>query len=158
MHLLRFVVLGLLTLAAGCAARVPSFPIPTGVERFSTNEYGAVLDHATGFEWFVGPEEKTFVADAQRFVEDLRIGGHADWRLPTVNEIRSIRDPAAPFNHLPPPFRTQGEMIWTGSHNHLGYVYVRLSNGSRGYDTRGVRKHGFRVFAVRVFRAPPSDD
>ncbi len=149
-------VLAILTLAAlaACAGHPPRLAtLPEGASRFAVTDYGSILDHASKLEWFVGPDTKTFVADAQRFARELRAGGHDDWRLPTIGELRSIRQPGAGPKNLPAPFATRGDMIWSDRHNLFGYGYLRLVNGSVGYDTRARRKHGFRVFAVRDMSA-----
>ncbi|MCC6159180.1 MAG: DUF1566 domain-containing protein [Deltaproteobacteria bacterium] len=145
-----FLAILIVSALAACTGHPPRLEtLPEGTPRYSLTDYGSILDRAAGLEWFVGPDSKTFVADAQRFVQQLRAGGHDDWRLPTIGELRSIREKGAGPKNLPAPFTTRGDMIWSDRHNLFGYGYLRLVNGSVGYDTRARRKHGFRVFAVR---------
>ncbi|MCL4236353.1 MAG: DUF1566 domain-containing protein, partial [Deltaproteobacteria bacterium] len=88
-----------------CAGHPPRLAtLPADTPRFAVTDYGSILDRASGLEWFVGPDTKTFIADAQRFVRELRAGGHDDWRLPTIGELRSIRQKGARPKNLPPPF------------------------------------------------------
>jgi Protein of unknown function (DUF1566) len=139
-------------LVASCAgSRLPGIDGAASISpRFGKSEYASIIDKQTGLEWFVGPDtKKTFFADAHHFVWHLRAGGHEDWRLPTMKELKGIRQPGAGPKNLNPIFETTGDMIWSGDRSIFGHTYIRLVNGSKGYDTRGLRKWGFRVFAVR---------
>ena len=135
-----------------CAAQ--QFDPAAGMEqepRFQKMDYDSIRDLNTGLEWFVGPDRKTYVSDAHSFVRLLDAGGHRDWRIPTITEIRTLHGSGPSPQNLDPIFATTGEMIWSTYCPVIGHRYLRLKNGSTGYDTRGKRKHGFRVFAVRNF-------
>ncbi|MDP8223173.1 MAG: DUF1566 domain-containing protein [Candidatus Lernaella stagnicola] len=127
------------------AARIET----SGGDRFHKTEYRSIADAATGLEWFVGPDRNTTVGQARDFAASLKAGGHQDWRLPNVRELRTIWTPGAGPKNLPPPFAVGGELIWTGELSVFGYVYLRLVNGTLGFDTLARRKHGFRALAVR---------
>lgn len=53
------------------------------------------LDGRTGLMWqdnrFIESESVTF-AQAEKLCEDMRLGGHKDWRIPTIRELLSIID------------------------------------------------------------------
>ena len=78
----------------------------------------AVLDRETGLVWQRTPDD-----DFQWFVAHTRCrstptGGRHGWRLPTIQELMSLRDPAAtvaPF--LPPghPFNVQAVDYWSAN-------------------------------------------
>ena len=153
---LLVIFVGCLAVAVACAGAVPGpesapafAPADEGAARFSETEYGSVVDHRTGLEWYVGPDRKTFIRDARAFAADLRAGGRDDWRLPYFRELRTIRRPGSGPKNLSPIFKTSGDMIWASELTIFGYTYLRLVDGSMGFDTLGRRKHGFRVFAVR---------
>ena len=149
-----FLLMSLLVvfLVASCAgSRLPGIDGAASISpRFIQSEYVSIIDKQTGLEWFVGPDiKKTFFADAHHFVWYLRAGGREDWRLPTMKELKGIRLTGAGPKNLNPIFETTGDMIWSGDRSIFGHTYIRLVNGSKGYDTRGQRQWGFRVFAVR---------
>jgi hypothetical protein len=64
---------------------------------------GVIVDRATGLQW----QEAGFTAkkwsEALRYCEGLTTGGLGDWRLPDVNELRSLVDHAthAPATRFP---------------------------------------------------------
>lgn len=62
--------------------------------RFERLSDGIVRDNTTGLEWDTsdfGGKEFTF-EKAVKACEDLRTGGHSDWRLPTIQELLSLVD------------------------------------------------------------------
>lgn len=134
----------------GCALHQNDIPIVSyHGERFFSTDYGSIRDQKTGLEWFVGPEKKTFVKDAQVFVKTLRAGDYDDWRMPDMTELETLYKSGEGRVKIHNIFKTKGEMVWSKNRSIFGYHYLRLVNGSTGYDTLGRRKHGYRVFAVR---------
>ncbi|WP_433936248.1 DUF1566 domain-containing protein [Sorangium cellulosum] len=54
---------------------------------------GVVRDNVTCLEWQQSPPSEAYTWDqAIRYCEDLTLGGHSDWRLPTRIEMTSIVD------------------------------------------------------------------
>lgn len=54
-----------------------------------------VVDKNTGLQWQDNKDAKTVKknwSDAQKYCQDLSLGGYSDWRLPSYNEILSIAD------------------------------------------------------------------
>jgi len=53
------------------------------------------IDDRTGLTWqdnrFVESERVTY-AQAEKLCEEMRLGGHSDWRIPTIRELLSIID------------------------------------------------------------------
>ncbi len=52
---------------------------------------GMYFDSESGYAWqLVSPAEYYTWADAQSYCEDLLVGGHDDWRMPSISEMRSL--------------------------------------------------------------------
>ena len=94
----------------------------------------AVLDKNTGLVWERAPSE--FGLDwfsAKDLCLNKNVGGTVGWRLPSVAELSSVRDPAlsAPFvpasaftNVLKNTYWSATETVWvTGSSDHAWLVY-----------------------------------
>lgn len=62
------------------------------LHRFLTLSDSIVLDQNTGLEWTRHCVGKANWESALAVVENLKLGGHDDWRLPDVKELRSIND------------------------------------------------------------------
>ena len=56
----------------------------------------AVLDNETGLVWDEVPDGQRTWAAASDYCYSTNIAGKAGWRLPTVEELRSLVDPTAP--------------------------------------------------------------
>lgn len=138
--------------------------------RFTDNGDGTVTDNLTGLIWLKEANcdgTKTW-ADALTWVNDLydgcsACGGNAndcglsdgssagDWRLPNVNELRSLIDygeylPALPAGH---PFSNVQSCYWSSTTSavysgnawtiQLGYGYVNYDNNANAYYVWPVR-------------------
>lgn len=67
--------------------------IPAGGFDGVDNEDGTVTDETTGLMWQKGMKSAymdTDLADAAPYCETLDLGGYDDWRLPSVEEFRSL--------------------------------------------------------------------
>lgn len=71
-------------------------------ERFTDNQNGTITDNQTGLTWTskdtwqMNAQWVTF-DEAHDFSRDLvhsNFGGFSDWRLPKVNEVKSLYDPS----------------------------------------------------------------
>jgi hypothetical protein len=75
-------------------------PEVPGAVRFVDNKDGTITDKKTGLMWAKNPHTdlpekfKSMMAwkDAIAACKELSFAGHKDWRLPTVEELRSIID------------------------------------------------------------------
>ncbi len=66
-----------------------------GVARSYSRANDIVTDNATGLQWQDDDEIKTISKtweEAKAYCQDLTLGGHTDWRLPTHQELKSIVD------------------------------------------------------------------
>jgi len=112
----------------------------------------SILDTATGLEWqkdTTGPLSWQLAMDSAKA---LRVGGHADWRLPIIEELETLLDrslvgPASTFPAMPP------EWFWSSS-SYSGSSspawYVNFYNGYQSF----VDKTGSGY--VRCVRRGPS--
>ncbi|MCD6497508.1 MAG: DUF1566 domain-containing protein [Deltaproteobacteria bacterium] len=51
-----------------------------------------VTDHGSGLEWQRGHTDARLWVDALAACEELDLGGHQDWRLPTLKELQTLVD------------------------------------------------------------------
>lgn len=64
-----------------------------GKNSFTNNSDGTILDSATGLMWQQSDSTKGMNwKDALKYAENLKLGGHDDWRLPSAKELQSIVD------------------------------------------------------------------
>ena len=128
------------TVAPGPYYATPSWdqtlPASTRFIVLSNMNSDAVLDRETGLVWTRAPNT-TRVTYAQASAACLRrtTGNRAGWRLPTVNELASLFDPAAPplpaghpFTGIPPAtsvttffWSTTPEFLSPTLHHLVGY-------------------------------------
>ncbi len=57
---------------------------------YKDNGDGTVSDLVTGLMWQKDPGEKMTLSDALAGASKCRLGGHRDWRLPTIKELFSL--------------------------------------------------------------------
>lgn len=102
--------------------------------RFSADtSKGIVVDHMTGLIWAAetSPNELNW-EEAKRYCANLEIGGYTDWRLPTIDELRTIVDksrgnPAINTDFFPD---TKSSSYWSSTTNandtnRAWYIYFR---------------------------------
>ena len=102
------------TLACTTLAACPRFIV------LSNMNSQAVLDRETGLVWEKSPSANTFTwLDAQGHCNRLSMGGRVGWRLPTLQDLASLKDPnAAPIPLLPAghPFtNVQASAYWSAT-------------------------------------------
>jgi len=71
---------------------------------YRDNGDGTTTDLVTGLTWQRDPGEKTTFREAIAGAARCRLGGHRDWRLPTIKELYSLID----FRGTDPDPRSQG--------------------------------------------------
>ena len=62
------------------------------MNKYIDNDNGTVTDLTTGLMWQQGTDEVMTWDEAIRYCNNLKLAGHKDWRLPTVQELFSIVD------------------------------------------------------------------
>jgi hypothetical protein len=120
------------------------------VNRFQVSEAGIVKDSLTGLEWISGPDKDTSWEEARLWVIHLDVDG-GGWRLPTIDELKTLykNNPGEP--NLPPYLKTAGRFgyVWSGERRNkpgswcFEYAYGRKTAYSINYSK------DFRAFAVR---------
>lgn len=60
---------------------------------FTDNGNGTLLDNETGVTWMANSESCMEWTEAVSFCQNLESGGLSDWRLPTVDELKSVVEP-----------------------------------------------------------------
>ncbi|HZE89151.1 MAG TPA: DUF1566 domain-containing protein [Verrucomicrobiae bacterium] len=129
--------------APGTTERIAARPQPwdrliPASKRFKPALDGtAVLDRETGLVWELAPDTAPISWVAAPFVcLGKTVGGRKGWRLPAVEELMSLIEPAAAIPSLPPghPFTgIQPDVYWTATSvaGVAGEAYgVSLADGS----------------------------
>lgn len=59
---------------------------------YTDNGDGTVSDEVTGLTWAKSPSAPMTFAETEVFAKESRLGGHSDWRVPTIRELYSLID------------------------------------------------------------------
>lgn len=159
---LATIIVGALTLAA--VANGPYYAFPAWAQKLvcatTSNcprfivladwNSEAVLDRETGLVWERSPStDPDPWGSAELDCVELALGGRLGWRLPTIQELASLFDPAnvsAP--RLPPghPFvNVQAAAYWSANKHGSGFArVVRFSGGGVDGDGTSVSEDNFR--------------
>lgn len=96
------------------------------------NGDGTVTDRATGLTWQKsGSPDKLKYEGAKAYIEKLnrdRFAGHADWRLPTVDELASLLEPEEKNGdlYIDPIFDKKQRWCWTSDQRASGGAWFVL--------------------------------
>jgi hypothetical protein len=111
---------------------------------------GTLTDSKTGLMWKRVGEGKFTWDEAIKFDgkdKVVRFGGFSDWRLPTIDELKSLLLPSAPYV-CEAAFSNSREWFWSSSPSVDSLAwYVNFGDGNVSYYDRG------GAFAVRLVRA-----
>ena len=111
-----------------------------------------VLDNRTGLMWQREvPSERYTWAEAKAYAAELRLGGHKDWRLPTIEELESLvvrLDGAPTIDRVAFP-DTPAEFFWSSSPNADDTSYAWGVNFNYGYTNDIGTTNDYRVRCVR---------
>lgn len=124
---------------------------------------GTVKDTCTGLEWqketadvsgngAVGDEDRLDWHGALGYCDALELGGHDDWRLPTVRELQSIVDYGRLGPAIDPAFLAQSDWYWSSTTYLLELDhawYVRFWDGYVFVDRNAGKSWAAFVRAVR---------
>jgi len=124
----------------------------------SSTDHAGVWDRHTGLMWSntLG-DSRLSHADAEKACTALQLAGHADWRLPTRQELQTIldltrHDPAIDTSLFP---GTKAEAYWSGCRLAADPGFAWIVNFLHGLVYHYHRDYDARVRAVRVASAPP---
>lgn len=133
--------------AARCVRGDPPAEDPGRFQIMGTTGQQTVLDRSTGLLWQKQFEINITWQEALGYCEGLDYAGHDDWRLPNVNELRSlvditVVDPATQFPDM------LLHRFWSstpsGSAGHAWYV-----NLSTGYVEYAIKTRPNAALCVR---------
>ena len=124
-------------------------------------ECGAIADNRSGLTWFVGPDLDLTWDAAARWVANLNACGRY-WRMPTIDEISSLYDPAYSAGRgfyvggeywparMHPVFSAigNGAWIWSKSVGGSSAQAVNMNQGIQVTLPRSNTKFSTRAFAV----------
>jgi hypothetical protein len=119
-------------------------------ENFISYTTGVVYDKDTGLEWYEGPDKETSWIGAKEWVDNLNIAG-GGWRMPTIEEIKTLFKKGAGQHKMMPLFKTTGRWIWSdktkGSSESWG---VYIDEEAEAWETHKTEIfYSARGFAVR---------
>lgn len=109
----------------------------------------SVLDTQTGLEWQRDTPDPMSWGEAMEYAKSLRLGGHADWRLPSIEELTTLIDfsraePASKFPGMP------SECLWSSSsYSRSSSSYAWLVYFDNGYVFDADKSNSVYVRCVR---------
>lgn len=137
-----------------CLRAVRGEPLWAG---YVDNGNGTVTDTSTGLTWQQNtPEEAINWEEALAYCESLSLGGNTDWRLPNINELRSLVDynrntPSIDMTYFP---NTSPSLYWSSTTyaSNVSSVWGVSFVNAKGYSSN---KGSFTlVRAVRGEKSP----
>jgi hypothetical protein len=76
-------------------------------------ENAVYYDKNTGLEWLAGPDKATNWYDAKKWVESLTAVAGGGWRMPTMEELKTLYQKRGKCN-IKPFLKTTGCWVWSG--------------------------------------------
>ena len=124
---------------------------------------GTVSDSSTDLRWTrQGNGEDIDYDDSLAYCEALELGGSADWRLPTLEEARTLFRPEGEpentydYRGKPYPLRIDDALtltapgVWTSSASYRGVPTTFLFSSGKDFSWRGGHSNFSRVLCVRA--------
>ena len=139
--LLIFYFLSLLTLHANAS------------NRFVNNGDGTISDTKTGLMWV--SKDNGFPInwpDAVEYCKNLRVGGYADWRMPTLAELESLYNPSEKNQygyHTNKLITTTAQSCWSSETRGFTAGRFNFEYGEK-YWLRQTYSGPTRVLSVRI--------
>jgi hypothetical protein len=114
---------------------------------------GIVTDLTTGLMWQDNSDAKTVTKNWQGaidYCESLTLGGYSDWRLPNINELRSIVDYGRSYPAIDPVFKNVSSSLYWTSTISKGDTSISWGlNFYGGYDDFSYQDYNFLFRCVR---------
>jgi len=134
------------------AATILLFTVNANAASFTDNDDETVTDNVTTLMWQQEDDNKTRTwAEAITYCKGLSLAKHADWRLPSVQELKSIIDdsttnPAIDATYFP---NTNSSYYWSST-TYASYTSIAWNvSFSDGYAGSYGKTYGFYVRCVR---------
>jgi hypothetical protein len=140
-------------LAIGLFVFLGSIIIPAiAADRFIDNGDGTVTDTKTGLVWAAKDNGEIINwAEAHSYCQGYNGGGHKDWRMPTLVELKTLYDPEIENTggyHIPSAIDTTAESCWASDTR--GDIAARFNfTHGREYWLRKTHSGVGRVLPVR---------
>jgi Protein of unknown function (DUF1566) len=126
--------------------------VSTAIGGYADNGDGTVTDTSSGLMWQqkAGSSTQTW-EQALAYCEGLNLGGHTDWRLPTIKELGSLVDysrynPAINTTYFP---NEAASWYWSSTTLASGYGYAWIVDFNYGYDSNNRKTDSNYVRSVR---------
>jgi hypothetical protein len=130
----------------------------TGDDRFIAHENGTVSDKRTGLMWAARDDGKGVnKRDLKAYFQNYRAGGYDDWRVPTVDELKTIYDPAGKkhISCVTGLIHVSDEWVWALGDKKFALGYSFFHGGSEGYAGKDDPGSLGRLDYLLVCRALP---
>ncbi|MEY4185605.1 MAG: hypothetical protein RIT02_639 [Planctomycetota bacterium] len=131
--------------------------------RLQKNTDSTVTDQITGLVWQQQLNSQAMTWEqAQQYCSELVLGGHSDWRLPTIRELRSISDDRLAQPSLNPDIFSGADSIpcWSATTQMNRPERAWYTDFTSGLVTYRDKTEHMRVLAVRgssPLTADPTD-
>jgi len=129
-----------------------------GDGRFIAHDNGTVLDKKTGLMWAARDDGKGInKRDLRTYFANYRAGGYDDWRVPTVDEFKTIYDPAGKkhISCVTDLIHVSDEWVWALGDKEFALGYSFFHGGSEGYAGKDDPGSLGRLDYLLVCRALP---
>ncbi len=147
----------LLPVRGGALARAPK-EAPKSGDRFVAFENGTVLDRNTDLMWAAKDDGKGVHRDhIAAFFRDYSAGGYKNWRLPTIEELKSIYDTSGSnrISCVTDLIQIADEWVWVLGDKGFPVGFSFFHGDIEGYSG-GVKPEGYgRLDYLAVCRALP---
>ena len=108
--------------------------------RFIAHGDGTVSDKKTGLMWAATDDGKGInKRDLGAYLANYRAGGYDDWRVPTVDELKTIYDPAGKglVSCVTDLIHVSDEWVWALGDRGFFLGFSFFNGGSEGYAGKG---------------------
>jgi hypothetical protein len=132
--------------------------LAAGDGRFIAHGDGTVSDKKTGLMWAARDDGKGVnKRDVESYFRNYRAGGHDDWRIPTVDELKTIYDPMGKkhISCVTDLIHVGDEWVWAVGEKEFVLGYSFFHGGSEGYARKGDSGLVERLNYLLVCRALP---
>ncbi len=114
---------------------------------YRDNGNGTISDLVTGLMWQKSPGEKKTHAKALAGVRACRLGGHSDWRLPTIKELYSLINFSG--EDIDPEAKDTSKLKPFIDTRYFGFRYGEASRGERAIDSQFATSTIYRGTTMR---------
>ena len=126
--------------------------------RFIAHDNGTVSDKKTGLMWAARDDGKGInKRDLRTYFTNYRAAGYDDWRVPTVDELKTIYDPAGKkhITCVTDLIHVSDEWVWALGDKEFALGYSFFHGGSEGYAGKDGPGSLGRLDYLLVCRALP---